>query len=76
MGGYNPPGVFPFTPLSRFCIGSLKSANSVGNINTAESLTEQYQTESNWLADEKGLRDLRQVVFRIMSSILIYLLSK
>ena len=42
--------------LVPFCIGSLKSANSVGNINIVE-------TKSNFQADEKGLRHLRQLVY-------------
>ena len=35
--------------LSQFCIGSLKSANSVRNINTADLYK---RTENNLLADE------------------------
>ena len=51
----NPPSGDPF----HFCYGTLKSANSVGKINTADSL------QKNWkqlLAEEKGLHHLGQVV--------------
>ena len=44
--------------LFRFCIGSLKQANNVEYIKTAESL----QKNKKLLTDEEGLRDLGQVV--------------
>ena len=45
--------------LSRFCIGSLKSANGVGNINTAKSL---QKNTKQYVSRQKGSPSLGQVV--------------
>ena len=49
--------------MSRFCIESLKSDNSIGNINRVESLKEN---KSNFQADKKGFHPLGQVVVWII----------
>ena len=54
--------------LSQISIGSLKSANSVVNKNTAKSLH-----KNNLLAKEKGLYHLRQVDIGLYTSILLHL---
>ena len=54
--------------LSQISIGSLKSANSVVNKNTAKSLH-----KNNLLAKEKGLYHLGQVDIGLYTSILLHL---
>ena len=64
--------------LSQFGIGSLKLANSVGNINTAKTL--KKKTEINLIANLKGPHHLGQVIvciiFICISSMLIQLFFK
>ena len=55
-------GAFLLSAVSNL-FGSLKSANSVGNINTARTFK---RTEINLLEDEKGLYKLGQVVVWII----------
>ena len=52
-----------YVTMSRFFIGSLKSANCVGNINNAESLQKKI---NNLLTYEKGHHHLGQVIVQIL----------
>ena len=57
--------------LSRFCIGSLKSANSVGNINTVESL--QKNTKQQFASRQKGLCHFWQLSGLYIYSLYLYI---